>query len=366
MTRSNWKSLNGQWQFASGSLGQAPPFGQNLSETVLVPYPIESALSGIQRHENYMWYRQTFTVPSNWTGQHVQLHFGAVSWQATVYVNGQNVGSHKGSYDAFSFDITNQLNGDANELLIGVYAPDDSNGVNEPIGKQRINPSGIFYTASSGIWQTVWLEPTPSAHITRLDMTPDVSGQTLKLTVQGTGISGQTVRATASSGGATVGTTTGRVGNAISVPVPNPHLWSPDDPFLYDIRVLLVSNSTTVDQVSGYFGMRSIGTKVINGMLRPVLNGQFTFQIGPLDQGFWPDGIYTAPTDDALKFDIQKTKDLGYNMIRKHMKIEPARWYYWADNWVSWSGRICQQSSVAPPPPTRNSKTSCMRSSTSI
>ncbi|WNG17287.1 AbfB domain-containing protein [Cystobacter fuscus] len=329
MVRADWQNLNGEWQFGNATAGQTPPFGQNLSESILVPFPIESAISGIKRHQDRMWYRRTFTVPSTWSGRRVQLHFGAVDWEATVYVNRQLVGSHQGGFDGFSFDITNYLNGGTNELIVGVYDPTDAGG--QPVGKQRNNPSGIFYTAASGIWQTVWLEPTPSASITRLDMTPDVAGSALRLTVRGAGIAGQTIEAVAFDGTTQVGSATGAVGSELRIPVPNPKLWSPDSPFLYDLRVSLKSGTTVVDQVTSYFGMRSVGLKLVGGVLRPVLNGQFVFQLGTLDQGYWPDGIYTAPTDAALKFDIQKHKDLGFNLIRKHIKVEPQRWFYWTD-----------------------------------
>ncbi|KAB8143755.1 beta-galactosidase [Chloroflexia bacterium SDU3-3] len=330
MTRGAWQSLNGEWQFATATASQTPPFGQTLAERVLVPFPIESALSGIMRHHDRMWYRRTFTLPAAWAGQRVLLNFGAVDWQASVYVNGQSIGAHQGGFDAFSFDITAALMaGGSNELIVGVYDPTDSGG--QPLGKQRNSPSGIWYTPASGIWQTVWLEPVAAAHITRLDMTPDIAGQTLRLVVRGEGIAGQTVQATASAGGLPVGSASGAVGAELRIPVPSPHLWSPEDPFLYDVDVKLVGGGSTVDQVGSYFGMRSIGLATVGGVLRPVLNGSFVFQVGTLDQGYWPDGIYTAPTDEALKFDIQKDKDLGYNMLRKHIKVEPQRWYYWAD-----------------------------------
>src|SRR6266511_4977891 len=210
LTRPDWQSLNGQWQFTGAGSLNNPPFGQNLAETVLVPCPIESALSGIMRHENMMWYRRTFTVPSGWSGRRVQLNFGAVTWQATAWVNGQNVGTHTGGYDSFSFDVTGALTTGTNELIVGVYSPVDAAGI--PLGKQRLSPSGIFYTAASGIWQTVWLEPTNAARITRLDTTPDVPGGALNLVVRGAGISGQGVQVTVSSGGTTVATATGMVG----------------------------------------------------------------------------------------------------------------------------------------------------------
>ncbi len=328
LTRPDWQSLNGQWQFTGAGSLNNPPFGQNLAETVLVPYPIESALSGIMRHENMMWYRRTFTVPSGWSGRRVQLNFGAVTWQATVWVNGRNVGTHSGGYDAFSLDVTDALTGGGNELMVGVYSPVDAAGI--PLGKQRLNPGGIFYTAASGIWQSVWLEPTNTAHITRLDTTPDVPGGGVNLVVQAAGATGQGVQAAVSTGGQTIATATGTVGGTIRIPIPNARLWSPDDPFLYDLQVSLTGVGGG-DTVGGYFGLRSIAKAVINGWLRPVLNGRFVFQIGTLDQGYWPDGVYTAPTDDALRFDLQQQKNLGFNTVRKHVKVEPARWYYWAD-----------------------------------
>ncbi|NUT08307.1 MAG: beta-galactosidase [Hamadaea sp.] len=328
LTRPDWQSLNGQWQFAHATGLANPPVGQTLGETILVPYPVESALSGIMRHENYMWYRRTFTVPSGWSGRRVQLNFGAVTWQAAVWVNGQSVGGHTGGYDSFAIDITNALTGGTNEIIVGVYSPVDAAGI--PLGKQRLSPSGIFYTAASGIWQSVWLEPTTAAHVTRLDTTPDVVAGQLDLVVQTAGGTAQGVLAEVLSGGAVVGSATGTPGAHVRIPVPNARLWSPDDPFLYDLRVTLTGTGGG-DVVGGYFGMRSIAKAIVNGFLRPVLNGRFVFQIGTLDQGYWPDGIYTAPTDAALAFDLQQQKNLGFNTVRKHIKVEPARWYYWAD-----------------------------------
>jgi hypothetical protein len=331
MTRSNWQNLNGVWEFQSGAAGDSPPFGQTLPESVLVPYPIESALSGIMRHQDWMWYHRTFTVPANWSGQRVLLNFGAVDWQSTLYINHQNVGTHAGGYDAFSYDITNYLTAGSNDILLQVYNPVD-NG-EQPLGKQRLNPNSIWYTAASGIWQTVWLEPVPTSSIANLVITPDVDNQSLRLTVQGAGnTSGYSVSATALTNGTTVSSATGSVGTEFRIPMPNAQLWSPDSPFLYDLQVVLKNSSGgTVDQVGSYFGMRKVGLAPLNGVLRPMINNQFVFEMGPLDQGYWPDGIYTAPTDDALRSDIQKSKDLGFNMIRKHIKVEPARWYYWAD-----------------------------------
>jgi hypothetical protein len=322
LVRSEWQNLNGVWEFTGASSIASPPVGQTLPEGVLVPYPIESALSGIQRHEDNMFYRRTFTVPSTWSGRRVVLNFGAVTWETRVWVNGTQVGTHTGGFDAFSFDITAALRAGANEIIVGAHSPVDGNRF--PIGKQRRSPSGIFYTAASGIWQTVWLEPVAANRITRLDTTPDVPAGVLDLVVQGT--AGQQVRAEVLSGGAVVGSATGTSGTHLRVPVPNARLWSPSDPFLYDLRVTMGT-----DVVTGYFGMRSLGKAVVGGVMRPLLNGKFVFQLGTLDQGYWPDGIYTAPTDEALRFDLERQKALGFNMVRKHIKVEPARWFYWAD-----------------------------------
>ncbi|RSN13579.1 beta-galactosidase [Streptomyces sp. WAC 05977] len=323
LVRSEWLNLNGTWGFTGAPNLNAPPIGRPLSENVLVPYPIESMLSGIKRHEDNMFYRRTFTVPSTWDGRRVKLNFGAVTWETRVWVNGTPIGSHTGGFDAFSFDITPALKAGENEIVVGVASPVD--GSRYPVGKQRKTPDGIFYTAASGIWQTVWLEPVRAEHITRLDTTPDVPGGALDLVVQGT--AGQQATAEVLSGGQVVGTATGAVGSHLRIPVPNARLWSPDDPFLYDLRVRLPGG----DAVTGYFGMRSLGKAMVGGVMRPLLNGKFVFQLGTLDQGYWPDGIYTAPTDEALRFDLERQKALGFNMVRKHIKVEPARWFYHAD-----------------------------------
>ncbi|HWO68273.1 MAG TPA: AbfB domain-containing protein, partial [Umezawaea sp.] len=342
MTRPDWQSLNGEWQFlnpatdGAGGVNRnaAPPLGQTLPERVLVPYPIESALSGIMRNDNrdLMFYRRTFTVPPAWNGRRVQLHFGAVDYEATVWVNGTQVTTHKGGYDRFEVDVTPQLNGGTNEIVVRVYDPTDGRGEKQPIGKQVNNPSGIFYTPSSGIWQTVWLEPTAATSVFSVDVYPNISTNTARVRVFTRGnTTGHTVLAEAMAGSSVVGSATGGF-TEFSVPVPNARRWSPDDPYLYNLRVSLRDASgATVDQVVNYIGMREVGTKLVDGVLRPTLNGEFVFQIGTLDQGFWPDGLYTAPTDAALASDIQKHKDLGFNMVRKHIKVEPARWYYHAD-----------------------------------
>jgi hypothetical protein len=336
MTRTDWLNLNGKWSYNGGSAAPdadnapatAPGFPAN-PEQILVPYPVESYLSGIQRmNDRNLWYRRSFTIPAGWSGKRVKLNFGAVDRKATVYVNRTRVGQHSGGYDAFSFDITPYLRAGSNELVVGAFDPTTGDDM---LGKQTLNPGGIFYTPSSGIWQTVWLEPVSAPHITRLDLTPDVPNNRLRIIVRGENLAGTTIEAFATSGGVNVGAASGTVNTEFTVPVPNAHLWSPTDPFLYDLKVRIRSGSTLVDEVGSYFGMRSISVGTVDGVPRPLLNGKFVFQYGPLDQGFWPDGLYTAPTDDALKSDLQVAKDLGFNMVRKHIKVEPQRWFYWAD-----------------------------------
>jgi hypothetical protein len=290
-----------------------------------VPFPVESKLSGLNRHEDRMWYRRTFTVPRSWHGERLLLHFDAVDWQATVYVNGHELTTHKGGYDRFTVDATDALKRHGpQELVVGVYDPTDAGG--QALGKQRLNPSGIFYTPVSGIWQTVWMEPVAAAHVERLDLTPDVAGQALRVTVHAS--SGATAVVTARDGHRTVGTITGPANTELRLPVPHPKLWSPDHPFLYDLDVRLKHGG---DEVRSYFGMRTIAIADVGGRKRMLLNGKPLFHMGPLDQGFWPDGIYTAPTDDALRYDLEQEKALGFNAVRKHTKVEPDRWYYWAD-----------------------------------
>ncbi|KAH7101736.1 alpha-L-arabinofuranosidase B [Auriculariales sp. MPI-PUGE-AT-0066] len=325
LVRDQWLNLNGQWEWAGTEQITDPPTGQTLNETILVPFAFESALSGIQRWSRRSFYRRTFEVPQDWGSKNVQLNFGAINWQSRVWVNGKEVGTHSGAYEAFSFDITKFLNNATNELIVGTFSP--NNEANYPIGKMRNNPYMLYYQASSGIWQTVWIEPTEPAHITQLDTIPDVPSGVITIGVHTAGAKGDTITAVVSSGGKAVANATGTVGEDLKVSIPNAHLWSPDDPFLYDLTVKLASG----DVVTGYFGMRTVGKAVVNGHLRTVLNGRYFFQMGCLDQGFWPDGLYTAPTDEALRWDLEMQKDLGYNLVRKHIKVESARWYYHAD-----------------------------------
>jgi hypothetical protein len=329
LVRTNWLNLNGIWQFQPGATYDPVPTGQTLSSQILVPYPMESAISGVMQYNEFSWYRQLFTVPAVWSGKRIILHLDAVDWRATVYVNGQNVGTHKGGYDPFSYDITPFLNGGTNELIVQVYSPEDNGS--QPRGKQTLYPGGIMYTSCSGIWQPVWLEPVDASGVNNLQIVPDVDNSQLRLTVNTYATSGVTVVATVLSNDVAINTMTGNPQTELDIPIPNPKLWSPNSPFLYDLQVSVVHNGVTNDFVTSYFGMRKIAINMVGGIPKIYLNNQFIFGMGPLDQGFWPDGIYTAPTDAALAYDIQMEKALGFNTVRKHIKVERQRWYYWAD-----------------------------------
>jgi len=336
LERSEWMNLNGLWDYA------ITPMTQRSIPTVwdgkiLVPFPLESSLSGVMRmldKNNYLWYQRTFTLPDGWTGRDVILNFGAVDYQARVFVNGINIGNHTGGFDSFSYDITSRLQ--PGENTITVMVTDNTDEAIQPLGKQRYNPGGpgsIWYTQVSGIWQTVWLEPVNAVHITGIRTTPDVdqSQMTVKVAADGATDSYQ-VKLTLALNGYPVTEAIGGVGADIVLNVPNAKLWSPTNPWLYDLEVKLLSSGEEVDLVKSYAAMRKISTRQLdNGEWRMQLNNKDVFHFGLLDQGYWPDGLYTAPTDEALVYDIQKTKDWGFNMIRKHMKVEPARWYYHCD-----------------------------------
>ncbi|MBW3637109.1 MAG: glycoside hydrolase family 2 [Armatimonadetes bacterium] len=331
LVRSEWLNLNGIWEYQSGAAGDALPTGRKLSSEILVPYPVESALSGVMEHHDRLWYRRSFTVPAAWKGRQLMLNFGAVDYEAEVFVNGQRVGIHTGGYDPFSYDVSPYLKGNGpQELIVRVFDPTDAGG--QPRGKQAIKPGGIMYTSTTGIWQTVWLEPVARTSIRNLRIVPDVDTQQVRLQVNAQNTTPQTrVIVKIKDLGRVIRTVEARPNSDIAIPISNPKLWSPERPFLYELDVNLVQKRTVTDRVGSYFGMRKISLGTDRGVKKMFLNNNFVFQMGPLDQGFWPDGIYTAPTDEALKFDIEMTKKLGFNMTRKHIKVEPARWYYWAD-----------------------------------
>jgi hypothetical protein len=333
MMRTQWRNLNGLWNYAI--LPSALKWPDTYEGKVLVPYPVESALSGVMRpldERSTLWYRRAFAVPADWSGKRIILRFGAVDWQTRVYVNGHPVGEHRGGYDAFAFDITEALRNEQDqELVVAVSDPTEGD---QPRGKQSRKPEGIFYSACSGIWQTVWLEPVPVRGITDLRITPDPEAGALRLRVLTRALDESLqVEATASANGLQVGHVTGAANTSLVLPLQTPRrLWSPRDPFLYDLVVSVKSEGRTVDVVSSYFGLRSSGLRRDErGVMRLALNGEFLFEVGALDQGYWPDGIYTAPTDGALRHDIGFLKEAGFNLARKHVKVEPDRWYYWCD-----------------------------------
>lgn len=333
MERSDWKNLNGLWDYAITPAGTPEP--SKFDGKILVPFAVESSLSGVQKRvgdENELWYKNTFTVPPAWKHKKVLLHFGAVDWRTEVWINEIKVGSHQGGYTPFTFDITPFLNkSGGQQLVVKVWDPTDKGY--QPRGKQTSNPRGIWYTPVTGIWQTVWIEPVNEKYIEHVRSVPNIDNETLKVNAFTSGTSfGDYCEIVVKDNGTTVSTGKAVVGEPVTVSVPNAKLWTPEIPILYDMDVKLISNGKVVDQISSYFAMRKISTKRDeNGIVRMQLNNKNYFEFGPLDQGWWPDGLYTAPTDEALKYDIQKTKDFGFNMIRKHVKVEPARWYMHCD-----------------------------------
>ena len=328
MQRTDWMNLNGLWDYAVRKAGE--PFGK-ADGRILVPYCIESSLSGVGRTvavDEYLWYHRTFSLPKSWKGNRVLLHFGAVDWKADIWVNDVKAGSHTGGYTPFSIDITDALKSGENSLTVRVWDGTDTGF--QPRGKQVRKPSGIWYTSVTGIWQTVWLEPVPEQHIRNLRTTPDLDAGCIRVLAEG--VDRGVVEVSLSAEGRRVASARALAGSEVEIPVPGARLWTPDDPYLYDLEVSLIRDGKTLDRVKSYCAMRKVGvTPGKDGILRLTLNDKPIFMYGPLDQGWWPDGLYTAPTDEALAFDVQKTKDWGFNLIRKHVKVEPARWYYHCD-----------------------------------
>lgn len=338
LVRDAWLNLNGIWEFALLSPTAERP--EQFEDRILVPFPVESALSGVMSSATNkgIWYRRTFAIPEGWNGQRVLLHFGAIDWESQVWVNGALVGEHLGGYDPFFFDITETLLPTGPQEIV-VRAWDPSDGGEQPHGKQVRQPGGIWYTASSGIWQTVWLEPVSQSYIADLSFSTDIDAGLVRLTasIGGPVYSEQRLEAVLFDGEDPVATDTVEISDGAShasleLTIDDPKMWSPDSPFLYDLRVRLIHRDEAIDEVQSYTALRSIELGPDqNGDLRLLLNGEPLFHLGVLDQGFWPDGLYTAPSDEALRFDLETAKRLGFNMIRKHVKVEPARWYYWAD-----------------------------------
>ncbi|WP_082597022.1 glycoside hydrolase family 2 protein [Sphingomonas sp. Root241] len=368
LQRDAWQNLNGLWDYAIAKAGTPQP--QAMDGKILVPFPVESRLSGVARRvlpEDRIWYRRQFTVPADWAGQNVMLNFGAVDYSAIVWVNGAPVGAHKGGSDSFGFDITAALKPGTNEILVQVTDPTSAGS--QPRGKQILNPEGIWYTASSGIWQTVWLEPVPRLHIADVRATPNIDTGKVEVDVALSAWASDTdaVRLSVKSGGKTIASTILRANRHASIAIPNAHLWSPEDPFLYDLVAELVTvkdpwagkperdraaydarftrgeadtyaaaqvTGAPRDRVKAYFAMRkiSVGPGTVTGQPMLLLNNKPYFQNGTLDQGWWPDGLLTPPSEAAMRYDLEFLKKAGFNMVRKHIKVEPARYYYDADH----------------------------------
>ena len=334
MMRKEWMSLNGLWEYAVRPEDEGTP--EQYDGLILVPFPVESALSGVQKpvgKENRLWYRRTFDTPKEWTKKRVQLHFEAVDWETTVWINGHELGTHLGGYDPFTFDITDFIKKrGSHEIVLSVWDP-----VNEgfqPRGKQVKEPGGIWYTSVTGIWRTVWLEPVNQKYIQSFKVFPDIETQEVHISVFCADKTlGYQIEIEVREKGARKGVAKGITGEEISISIENPRMWSPDSPFLYDLTIVLRdSQEKEIDRIDSYFGMRKISLgKDVEGVTRLFLNNKPLFMIGPLDQGWWPDGLYAAPTDEALRYDLEMTKRLGMNMLRKHVKIEPRRFYYWCD-----------------------------------
>lgn len=334
MQRGDWQNLNGLWQYAILPVSENEAIPTSFQGNILVPFAAESALSGVGKtvgKDNILWYQRDITVPNKRKGKRVLLHFGAVDWRSDIYVNGKNIGRHEGGYDPFTFDITDALNkGSKQQITVRVWDP--TNDGPQPHGKQVVKPEGIWYTPVTGIWQTVWLEIVPETHIVSTKQTPDLDNNSLDVNASVENLQpGDIINISAWKGAEKIAEKNGS-DTSVTLSIPDPEEWSPSHPFLYDLKLTVTRKGKVVDEVKSYFAMRKISVAAdAAGIKKMLLNNKFLFEFGPLDQGWWPDGLYTAPTDEALKFDIEKTKEMGFNMIRKHIKVEPARWYYYCD-----------------------------------
>ena len=333
MERADWQNLNGLWDYAILPVGTSEP--SQFDGKILVPFAVESSLSGVQKtvgEKNELWYRRAFTVPAAWKGKNILLHFGAVDWKAEVFVNDVKIGVHTGGYAPFCFNITPFLKANGEQKLV-VKVWDGTDTGFQPRGKQVSKPSDIWYTSVTGIWQTVWMEPVSDKYISDVYSVPDIDRNKLTVNVTGENLQfSDIVEVRILDGKNVVATAKASAGQVLELIIANAKLWSPESPFLYNLEVNLYSAGKLADKLNSYCAMRKISTKRDdNGIVRLQLNNRDYFQLGTLDQGWWPDGLYTAPTDDALLYDVRKTKDLGFNMIRKHVKVEPARWYSHCD-----------------------------------
>lgn len=335
MQRNDWQNLNGLWQYAIFPVADNDAIPTDFQGKILVPFAAESALSGVGKtvgKDSILWYQRDITVTAKRKAKRILLHFGAVDWRSDIYVNGKKIGRHEGGYDPFTFDITDALKkGTKQTLTVRVWDPTDEGP--QPHGKQVVHPRGIWYTPVTGIWQTVWLETVPDTYIASTKQTPDLDNKNIAVSTSVKNMKpGDELSISAWKGNEKIAEKTG-ADTSVTLSIPDPETWSPSHPFLYDLKLTVMRKGKAVDEVKSYFAMRKISVAPDeNGIKKIMLNNKFLFEFGPLDQGWWPDGLYTAPTDEALKFDIEKTKEMGFNLIRKHIKVEPARWYYYCDS----------------------------------
>jgi len=332
MAREDWMNLNGLWDYTITGIDERPEMWKG---KILVPYPVESALSGVKERideKQLLWYRKTIRIPAKWSKKRILMNFEASDWETSVEIDGKPAGTHRGGYDPFSFDITDLVRGRGeHEILISVWDPTDKG--NQPRGKQVSDPHGIWYTPTSGIWQTVWIEPVEESHINSFRIYTDIANGEVKIEPELSGnIENLTLTFMITAEEGNIFGVTLKAGESLVVPVPDFKLWSPASPYLYDCELTLSDNDVVIDRVRSYFGFREVSLGVdSDGFTKIFLNGEFLFQNGPLDQGFWPDGLYTPPTEDAMKYDLEMTLKMGFNMLRKHVKIENRRFYYWCD-----------------------------------
>lgn len=342
MERNEWMSLNGLWNYAVSGKDADRPEPQG---SILVPFPVESALSGVKARMTdslALWYSREFAIPKSWKEKQIVINFEASDWETTIWVDDNLASIHRGGYDPFWCNITPYLSDRKKHTLV-VKVTDPTDRGRQPRGKQVLKPGGIWYTPTSGIWQSVWLEPVEKTWIGDVRLVPDIDKGVLYVTVieercQGpegcppVDMAPSLAEVTLASGGTTVASESGITGTAIALPVQGARLWSPDDPYLYDLKIRLITGGEVTDEVHSYAGMRKISLGVDNnGFTRLMLNNEFIWQNGPLDQGFWPDGLYTPPSDEAMMYDIEMLKKMGFNMLRKHVKVENRRFYYHTD-----------------------------------
>lgn len=333
MVRANWQNLNGLWSYAIVPITQKNPAAY--SGKILVPFAVESAISGVGKtvgKDSLLLYKTTILLNKDLKGKDVLLHFGAVDWRTEVFVNDKRVGTHEGGFDPFSFNITPYLkSGNKQEIKVSVWDPTDDGP--QPRGKQVKKPEGIWYTPVTGIWQTVWLEGVAKTYIKTTKQTPNIDTKTLTISAEvANSQPGDKLRVTAFDGKTLVDEKLVDANATAVLNIKDQKLWSTTDPFLYDLKVTIIRHNKPVDEVKSYFAMRKISLGPdANGVQRMLLNDKFVFQYGPLDQGWWPDGLYTPPTEEAMIYDIDKLKAMGFNMIRKHIKVEPARYYTYCD-----------------------------------